>query len=180
VRRDEPTRCARPDSYSAAKKSPYSITSSARSSNDEGTLHESDHALGRKRSSHQTGRGAALEKRSQPCSGTERCEAVEECLREKATQHKRKIVWRSVRPCPAWSRPELFLNGPQWRTRRTLWPGKVAFSNYALVLFAGTLDSIFELAPTVRKLFGHLVGSARHVTTYEGPEVYDLTDLEFM
>jgi hypothetical protein len=74
----------------------------------------------------------------------------------------------------------LFLNGPQWRTRRTLWPGKVAFSNYALVLFAGTLDSIFELAPTVRKLFGHLVGSARHVTTYDGPEVYDLTDLEFM
>ena len=57
---------------------------------------------------------------------------------------------------------------------------KVAFSNYALVLFAGTLDSIFELAPTVRKLFGHLVGSARHVTTYDGPEVYDLTDLEFM
>ena len=93
---------------------------------------------------------------------------------------KRKIVWRSVRPCPAWSRPELFLNGPQWRTRRTLWPGKVAFSNYALVLFAGTLNSIFELAPTVRKLFGHLVGSARHVTTYDGPEVYDLTDLEFM
>jgi hypothetical protein len=43
-----------------------------------------------------------------------------------------------------------------------------------------TLDSIFELAPTVRKLFGHLVGSARHVTTYDGPEVYDLTDLEFM
>ena len=67
----------------------------------------------------------------------------------------------------------------KWRTRRTLWPGKVAFSNYALVLFAGTLDSIFELAPTVRKLFGHLVGSARHVTTYDGPEVYDLTDLEF-
>ena len=91
---------------------------------------------------------------------------------------KRKIVLRSVRPCPAWSRPEL------WATigamRRTLWPGKVAFSNYALVLFAGTLDSIFELAPTVRKLFGHLVGSARHVTTYDGPEVYDLTDLEFM
>ena len=93
---------------------------------------------------------------------------------------KRKIVWRSVRPCPAWSRPELFLNEPQWRTRRTLWPGKVAFSNYALVLFAGTLDSIFELAPIVRKLFGHLVGSARHVTTYDGPEVYYLTDLEFM
>jgi hypothetical protein len=74
----------------------------------------------------------------------------------------------------------LFLNGPQWRTRRTLWPGKVAFSNYALVLFAGTLDSIFELAPTVRKLFGHFVGSAGHVTTYDGPEVYDLTDQEYM
>ena len=48
--------------------------------------HQSDHALGRKRSSHQTGRRAALEKRGQPCSRTERCEAVEECLREKATQ----------------------------------------------------------------------------------------------
>jgi hypothetical protein len=69
---------------------------------------------------------------------------------------------------------------PEWRTRRTLWPGKVAFSNDALVLFAGTLDTIFELAPTVRKLFGHLVGSTRHVTTYDGSEVYDLTDLEFM
>jgi hypothetical protein len=49
-----------------------------------------------------------------------------------------------------------------------------------LVLFAGTLDAILELTAIVRELFGHLVGSARHVTTYDGPEVYDLTDLEFM
>jgi hypothetical protein len=48
------------------------------------------------------------------------------------------------------------------------------------VLFAGTLDTIFEFANIVRKLFGHLVGSARHVATYDGSEVYDLTDLEFM
>ena len=48
--------------------------------------HQPDHTFGRKRSSHQTGRRAALEQRGQPCSRTERCEAVEECLREKATQ----------------------------------------------------------------------------------------------
>ena len=61
-----------------------------------------------------------------------------------------------------------------------LWPGEVAFPDDTLVFFSGTLDAIFELASIVRKLFGHLVGSARHVTTYDGPEVYDLTDLELV
>jgi len=42
------------------------------------------------------------------------------------------------------------------------------------------LLSILELAPIVRELFGHLVGSARRVATYDGPKVYDLTDVEFM
>jgi len=48
------------------------------------------------------------------------------------------------------------------------------------MFFAGTLDAILELAPIVRELFGHLVRSARRVATYDGPKVYDLTDVEFM
>jgi hypothetical protein len=31
------------------------------------------------------------------------------------------------------------------------------------MFLAGTLDAILELAPIVRELFGHFVGSARHV-----------------
>jgi hypothetical protein len=48
------------------------------------------------------------------------------------------------------------------------------------MLLASTLDAIFELAPFVRELLGHLVCSARNVATHDGPEVYDLTDVEFM
>jgi hypothetical protein len=38
------------------------------------------------------------------------------------------------------------------------------------VFLAGTLDAIFELAPIVRELFGHFIGSARHVAAYHGPK----------
>ena len=48
------------------------------------------------------------------------------------------------------------------------------------MFLTGTLDAILELAPIVRKLFGHFVGSARHVATYDGPKAYDLTDVEFV
>jgi hypothetical protein len=63
------------------------------------------------------------------------------------------------------------------------------------MFLAGTLDAILELAPIVRELFGHFVGSARgrrlikcakdsghyrRVAAYDGPKVYDLTDVEFM
>jgi hypothetical protein len=48
------------------------------------------------------------------------------------------------------------------------------------VLFAGTLDATLELAPIVRELLGHFVGSARRVAAYHGPKAYDLTDVEFM
>jgi hypothetical protein len=62
--------------------------------------HQPDHAFGRKRSSHQTGRRAALEQRGQPCSRTERCEAVEECLREKANADRdRTLEWSRFGPC---------------------------------------------------------------------------------
>jgi hypothetical protein len=69
---------------------------------------------------------------------------------------------------------------PQWHTHEALWPGELAFSGDALMFFAGTLDAIFELAPIVRELFGHFVGSARHVAAYHRPKAYDLTDVEFM
>ena len=48
------------------------------------------------------------------------------------------------------------------------------------MLFACTLDAIFELLPIVRELLGHCVGPARHIATDRGPNVYDLTNLEFM
>jgi hypothetical protein len=48
------------------------------------------------------------------------------------------------------------------------------------MFLAGTLDAIRELSPIVRELLGHLVGSARHVAAYDRPEIYDLTDVEFM
>jgi hypothetical protein len=59
-------------------------------------------------------------------------------------------------------------------------PIQLAFSGNALMFLAGTLDAIFELAPIVRQLLGHFVGSARHVATYHGPKIYDLADVEFM
>jgi hypothetical protein len=48
------------------------------------------------------------------------------------------------------------------------------------MFFAGIPDAILELAPIVRELFGHFVGSARRVATYDWPKAYDLTDVEFM
>jgi hypothetical protein len=59
-------------------------------------------------------------------------------------------------------------------------PCQLAFARDALMFLAGTLDAILELAPVVREMLGHLVGSARHVAAYDRPEIYDLTDVEFM
>jgi hypothetical protein len=82
--------------------------------------HQPDHAFGRKRSSHQTGRGAALEKRGQPCSGTERCEAVEECLREKANADRdRTLEWSRFGPCAG---PKSSKAMPPIKSRRTSVP----------------------------------------------------------
>jgi hypothetical protein len=80
---------------------------------------------------------------------------------------KRKIVWRSVRPCPAWSRPELFLNGPQWHTRRTLWPGELAFSGDAVVFFAGTLDATAGGGLAVAAA---VVSAASQLSPFEPPQ----------
>jgi hypothetical protein len=55
-----------------------------------------------------------------------------------------------------------------------------AFPHDALMLFACTLDAIFELAPIVRELLGHGVGSARHIATDCTPDVHGLTNLKFM
>jgi hypothetical protein len=54
------------------------------------------------------------------------------------------------------------------------------FSHNTLVLFACTLDAIFELPPIVRKLLGHSVGPARHIATDCAPDVHGLSNLEFM
>jgi hypothetical protein len=48
------------------------------------------------------------------------------------------------------------------------------------MFLTGTLDAILELAPIVRELFGHFVGSPRHIAAYDGPEANDLTDVEFV
>jgi hypothetical protein len=48
------------------------------------------------------------------------------------------------------------------------------------MLLAGTLDAILELSPVVREMLCHLVSSARHVAAYNRPEIYNLTDVEFM
>jgi hypothetical protein len=45
------------------------------------------------------------------------------------------------------------------------------------LFLAGTLDAILELAPIVRELLDHLVGSARRDATCDGPEIYALTDV---
>jgi hypothetical protein len=58
--------------------------------------------------------------------------------------------------------------------RAALWPGQLAFARDALMFLTGTLDAILELAPIVRELFDHFVGSAGHVATYDGPEADDL------
>jgi len=55
-----------------------------------------------------------------------------------------------------------------------------AFPHNALMLFACTLDAIFELAPIVRELLGHRIGPARHIATDCRPDVHGLTNLEFM
>jgi hypothetical protein len=61
-----------------------------------------------------------------------------------------------------------------------LWPGELAFARDALMFLTGTLDAILELAPIVRELFGHFVGSPGHIAAYDGPEANDLTDVEFV
>jgi hypothetical protein len=48
------------------------------------------------------------------------------------------------------------------------------------MFLAGTLDAILELAPIVRELLDHLVGSARRDATCDGPEIYALTDVELV
>ena len=50
-----------------------------------------------------------------------------------------------------------------------------AFPHNALMLFACTLDAIFELAPIVRELLGHRIGPARHIATDCRPDVHGLT-----
>src|SRR5262249_56476675 len=57
---------------------------------------------------------------------------------------------------------------------------QLAFPRNALMLFVCTFDAIFELAPIVRELFGHLVDPAWHIATDCGPEGHALTDMEFM
>ena len=49
-----------------------------------------------------------------------------------------------------------------------LWPGQLAFARDALMFLTGTLDAILELAPIVRELFDHFVGSAGHVALTTG------------
>jgi hypothetical protein len=48
------------------------------------------------------------------------------------------------------------------------------------MFLAGTLDAILELAPIVRELLDHLVGSARRDATCDGPEINALTDVELV
>ena len=48
----------------------------------------------------------------------------------------------------------------------------------ALMFLTDTFDAILELAPIVRELFGHFVGSPGHIAAYDGPEANDLTDVE--
>lgn len=55
-----------------------------------------------------------------------------------------------------------------------------AFLHNALMLFTCALDAIFELPPIVRQLFGHFVGSARHIATHCAHDVHSLANLEFM
>jgi hypothetical protein len=50
-------------------------------------------------------------------------------------------------------------------TRCTLFFRQFAFPHNALMLFACALDAVFELPSIVRELFGHFVGSARHIAT---------------
>jgi hypothetical protein len=48
------------------------------------------------------------------------------------------------------------------------------------MLFGCALDAVFELPPIVRQLFGHFVGSARHIATDCGLDVYGPANLKFM
>jgi hypothetical protein len=54
-------------------------------------------------------------------------------------------------------------NGYTWE--RDLFFRQFAFPHNALMLFACALDAVFELPSIVRELFGHFVGSARHIAT---------------
>jgi hypothetical protein len=110
--------------------------------------HQPDHAFGCKRSSHQTGRRAALEQRGQPCSRTERCEAVEECLREKANADRdRTLEWSRFGPCAG---PKSSKAMPPIKSRRTsvpigAWPRQPA----AWTSFGATGIRTRALAPAV-------------------------------
>src|SRR5262245_24073168 len=55
-----------------------------------------------------------------------------------------------------------------------------AFPHNAFMLFVCTLDAIFELAPIVRELLGHCIGTARHIASDCGPDINGLTNPEFM
>jgi hypothetical protein len=59
-------------------------------------------------------------------------------------------------------------------------PIQLAFSGDALMFLAGTLDAIFELAPIVRQLLGHFVGSPQARCDLPRAEDLDLADVEFM
>jgi hypothetical protein len=66
------------------------------------------------------------------------------------------------------------------KKRAHLFLRQFAFPHNALMLFVCALDAIFELPSVVRQLFGHFIGSPRHIATDCRLEHYALTDMEFM
>ena len=61
-----------------------------------------------------------------------------------------------------------------------LFPGQFAFSRDALMLFARTLDAIFELMAIMGKELGNFVDPAGHIAADRRPEEHVVTELEFM
>jgi hypothetical protein len=55
-----------------------------------------------------------------------------------------------------------------------------AFPHNALMLFVCAPEAVFELLPIVRQLFGHFVGSTRHIATGSAQNIHDFANLEFM
>src|SRR6185437_13968768 len=55
-----------------------------------------------------------------------------------------------------------------------------AFPHNALMLFVCALDAVFELPSVVRQLFGHFMGSPRHIATDCALDIYGLANMELM
>jgi hypothetical protein len=55
-----------------------------------------------------------------------------------------------------------------------------AFPHNALMLFVCALDAVFELPSVVRQLFGHFIGSPRHIASDCAQDVYGLANMELM